>query len=443
MSGLGRTTNKTPIDIITYPFSGGAALNRSFAAPGIVQDIAADLLEEHVAGWKSLPPLTQKPSARRHKNLKNYAAVKEAVSKLGIQIGQSQLAGHKTLVLGGDHSQGIATVKVSALVLVVKALLDGTIPIKRKSALDDLRTAADKGQIEKLGTVVSGFVQDGLITRKALNSFLDTIAVIWLDSHADYNDRHSSPSGNIHGMALSACAGLDVGGIEDLFGGDVFKLNPQNFYVLCARDIDLNERMMMKRDGVHYKTWELTRPGAMRTHDDPNNPKTLKSHLNALLKTLKGKRIIFSMDVDAIHAGLHKSPYSIESVAATGTPMGLRKRDVRSVFSRATTADDLVRLNTEQRSPAGPTAGDVFEAIDNIMAQENVVAADLSEISPAAGAEGYPVAEKERGLTIETSIRVLGAMVGADLKSLTKKLNRKIPELEKRVSEAVRAEKSS
>ena len=96
-----------------------------------------------------------------------------------------------------------------------------------------------------LGELVSDYVRSGVITRKALSAFLDNIAVIWLDSHADYNDRHSSPSGNIHGMSLAACAGLDIGGIEDLFGGDAIKLKPENFYILCARDIDENERTMM------------------------------------------------------------------------------------------------------------------------------------------------------------------------------------------------------
>ena len=176
-------------------------------------------------------------------------------------------------------------------------------------------------------------------------------------------------------------------------------------------------------------------------HDDPDNPVTLKKHLDALLKRLKNKHVIFSMDVDAIHAGVHKSPYSIESVAATGTPMGLRRRDMKSTFRRASSPEDMVRLNTEQQSPAGPTAGDVFEAIHGILNQPNVVAADLSEISPAAGEQGRPVTEKERGLTIETSIRVMGAMAGMDLTVLTRALNKRIPQLEKLVQNAIRAEK--
>ena len=128
------------IQIIKYPFSGGAALNRSFAAPGIVQSIAGDLLPGDI-DWATLPVFTKKPTTRRYKNLRNYGAVKEAVTKLGIEIGRTQLAGHKTLVLGGDHTQGIATVKVSALILVVRAILDGSIPVKSKNTLNILHNA--------------------------------------------------------------------------------------------------------------------------------------------------------------------------------------------------------------------------------------------------------------------------------------------------------------
>jgi arginase family enzyme len=433
------------IDIIKYPYSHGAALDRSFAAPDILHKISADLLSPHIGAWQDIAPLKSKPSERRYKSLRNYKAVKETVSNLGIEIGRALLKGHKPLALGGCHTQGIATVKASALILVTRAVIDGKLPIKRKSAIAALEDAADEGQVLKLGKMISEYVRGGLITRKALNDFLGSIAVIWVDSHPDYNDRHSSKSGNIHGMALAACAGCDIGGIEDLFAGDVIRLNPRNFYVLCARDIDPAERALMKRDGVNYRPWELTKPGAMRTHGDPDNPVTLKVALDKVLSALKKKQIIFSMDIDAVHAGIHKSPYGLESVAATGTPMGMRPKDVSHIFRQASNAasDDLVRVNANAESPPGPTAGDMFEALQDILQKPNIVAADLSEVSPAAGEKGKPIAERERGLTIETSIKVLGAMVGADLKNLAKALDKKIPALERLVGAAIRAEKKS
>ena len=33
------------------------------------------------------------------------------------------------------------------------------------------------------------------------------LAVLWLDAHADYNTPETSPSGNLHGMALAFLAG--------------------------------------------------------------------------------------------------------------------------------------------------------------------------------------------------------------------------------------------
>ena len=233
------------IEIIKYPFSLGAALNRSFSAPDIVQAISEDLLSSAITNWRELPPFKKTSSGRHYKKLRNYVAVQEAITLLGTEIGKSQWNGNKTLTLGGDHTQGIATIKVSALILTAKAVISGDVSCKDKNAPTDLQNAGDQGQIEKLGQLISSYATQGAISKKALKEFLNTITVIWIDSHADYNDRHTSRSGNIHGMALAACAGHDIGGIEDLFAGDVIKLSSKNIYVLCARDIDPLERKLM------------------------------------------------------------------------------------------------------------------------------------------------------------------------------------------------------
>lgn len=433
------------IEIIKYPFSLGAALNRSFSAPDIVQAISEDLLSSAVTNWKELPTFKKAPSQRRYKKLRNYVAVREAITLLGTEIGKSQWSGNKTLTLGGDHTQGIATVKASALILIAKAIISGGITCKDKNAATALQKAGDQGQIEKLGQLISSYTAQGAISKKALKKFLNTITVIWIDSHADYNNRHTSSSGNIHGMALAACTGHDIGGIENLFAGDVIKLNPKNLYVLCARDIDPAERRLMNEDGVNYKDWEMTHPGRMRSYTDSQNPMTLKKALNAILKSTKDQHLIFSMDIDAIHAGPHNSPYGTESVAATGTPMGLRARELKNILRQTThkDADTFIRRNALEESPPGPTAGDVFEALQGIMMKKNVIAADLSEISPAAGTQGNPVSEKQRGLTLQTSTKILAAMLAQDLGKFSKSLKKKNPLLGKLVKAAVHSERTS
>ena len=438
---------KPPIDIIKYPFSRDAELDRAFSSPGIIHDITQGLLKDHVAAWKDLPPLKSGTSVKKYKGLRNVSAVKDAVTKLGVSIAQSQWAGHKTLVLGGGHTQGIATIKASALIYIMRAIAAGKIKTKANDRAALLKLA-DTGNIDGLCRALEKLIEAGKISKSAVAALARTIAVIWVDSHPDYNDRHTTLSGNIHGMALAATTGRDIGGIENLFCGKYIRINPKNIYVLCARDIDPDERKLMDRDGIHYKNWELTKPGAMRTVADPGHRVTLKTALSGVLKRIGKKPVIFSMDIDAIHAGIHESAYGPESVAATGTPMGLRPRDVsrlfrENFFSLIEQPGALIRLNDSGQSPPGPAAGDVFEAVRGIILRKNVLAADLSEISPAAGEQGHPVAEDERGLTLQTSMKVLAAMLGADLGVFAKALDRKRGKIGECVRKAMDKEKSA
>ena len=65
-------------------------------------------------------------------------------------------------------------------------------------------------------------------------------AVIWMDAHGDINTHDTSGSGNIHGMPLAKAMNV---GHEDLtnvyFAGQ--KVNPENVFILGARDLDLGE----------------------------------------------------------------------------------------------------------------------------------------------------------------------------------------------------------
>jgi len=53
------------------------------------------------------------------------------------------------------------------------------------------------------------------------------IGCIWLDAHSDMNTPETSPSGNVHGMPLSAIMGYGTEELRDLFGFKP-KIEPQN-----------------------------------------------------------------------------------------------------------------------------------------------------------------------------------------------------------------------
>jgi arginase len=76
-----------------------------------------------------------------------------------------------------------------------------------------------------------------------------TPGLIWIDAHPDVNTEQTTPSGNIHGMALSASLGL---GHPELVGFDSSgpKIRPENCVLLGIRSIDALEKTNLQKLGV-------------------------------------------------------------------------------------------------------------------------------------------------------------------------------------------------
>jgi len=79
------------------------------------------------------------------------------------------------------------------------------------------------------------------------------IGYIWLDAHGDMNTPESSPSGNVHGMPLAAIMGYGADELVNL-GGFKPKAEPGNIVIVGARDLDAQERKIVKKSGVHVFT---------------------------------------------------------------------------------------------------------------------------------------------------------------------------------------------
>jgi arginase len=62
------------------------------------------------------------------------------------------------------------------------------------------------------------------------------IGLIWFDAHGDMNIPGVSPSGNIHGLGFSP------------------KVKPENVALIGVRDIDANERQIIRESGIHAFT---------------------------------------------------------------------------------------------------------------------------------------------------------------------------------------------
>lgn len=75
------------------------------------------------------------------------------------------------------------------------------------------------------------------------------IGVIWIDAHGDWNDRATSPTGNMHGMPFSAVCGWGPDCMVDFGQGPAF-VDVRHCVQIGGRDIDDRERLRMKEAGV-------------------------------------------------------------------------------------------------------------------------------------------------------------------------------------------------
>jgi arginase len=75
------------------------------------------------------------------------------------------------------------------------------------------------------------------------------LAVLWLDAHADYNTPATSPSGNMHGMALAFLAG-EPSLRPILASRPFYPIAPGDIHVFGARSIDPGEKARLIADGV-------------------------------------------------------------------------------------------------------------------------------------------------------------------------------------------------
>jgi arginase len=109
-------------------------------------------------------------------------------------VATSMQAGHFPLVLGGDHSLSIGSVRGAA-------------------------------RNKKIG-------------------------VIWLDAHADFNTDKTTPSGNIHGMSLAALTGLGDRSLVQLWDEPIPVIDPAKIAIIGARDLDPGEKMNLRDSGA-------------------------------------------------------------------------------------------------------------------------------------------------------------------------------------------------
>jgi len=79
------------------------------------------------------------------------------------------------------------------------------------------------------------------------------VGVIWIDAHTDFNIEETTPSGNIHGMILSALTGLGDKRLINV-GGWSPKLDKNKLVIVGARSIDKGEQELLRSQNIHIYT---------------------------------------------------------------------------------------------------------------------------------------------------------------------------------------------
>ncbi|MFK7801097.1 MAG: arginase [Anaerolineae bacterium] len=88
--------------------------------------------------------------------------------------------------------------------------------------------------------------------KAAAHNSPETLGVIWIDAHADFNTPETSPSGNIHGMPVAVLTG---DGAESLVSiGDGVTIPAENFVQIGIRDVDPTEAVRVNASGLNIFT---------------------------------------------------------------------------------------------------------------------------------------------------------------------------------------------
>ncbi len=119
-------------------------------------------------------------------------------------------------------------------------------------------------------------------------SEITSTGVIWIDAHGDFNIPQTSPNGNIHGMPVSILLGY---GLEKLInvGRKGAKLLSQNIVLLGTRDLDYDERTMLRSSGI--------RIFSMREIDERGIASVIRDAIKYLSHVTN---IHISLDMDAL-----------------------------------------------------------------------------------------------------------------------------------------------
>lgn len=170
-------------------------------------------------------------------------------------------------------------------------------------------------------------------TLAALAQTWKTPSVLWVDAHGDFNTPQTTPSGNIHGMALAVSTGRGAPQLLKIFRSQRF-IDPTQIALIGVRVLDPGERVLLKESGVNVFTMaDIDRRGLQKILDE------------ALSKVSTG--------ADALHVSFDMDAIDPDVAPGVGTPVngGLSYREAHLVMETVAESKLLRSLEVVEVNP--------------------------------------------------------------------------------------------
>lgn len=191
---------------------------------------------------------------------------------------------------------------------------------------------------------------------------LRRLGVLWIDAHADFNTAETTPSGNIHGMPLAALCGMGDPRLVRFWKETCPVVDPRRVAVIGARDLDPGEKSNLQAAGVMVQSMEqIDRHGLVRV---------MEQAIERVSRDTEGIYLSFDMDsLDPRHApgvgtpvpaGLTQREAHLicEMVAETGALLGMDMVEVNPILDiqnqTANLAKDLILTALGRRVWSAP-----------------------------------------------------------------------------------------
>jgi len=161
------------------------------------------------------------------------------------------------------------------------------------------------------------------------------LGLIYLDAHGDFNTPETTPSGNIHGMALASITGRGHPLLTNL-GGKMPMIEDKLVHLIGVRKLDKLEKENLRHSEVSINT--------IKQIDEIGISEAISRAINKISQYSSNGKFHFSLDVDAIEPSV---------APGTGTTVrgGLTYREAHLACELIAESGNMVSMDVVEVNP--------------------------------------------------------------------------------------------